>query len=286
MQTKLKVTKGLFFLFLSFLPTISAQVVEKSDRTKKRETILAGIPRKADQKPADKNSGKEYLNEKPSEDRDRSPERVLSDDKGAMPPTGNFRLRRGEKEYSIDLSGSPFNPSNFSGPKEYDVYGRRVITTSLRFGRVIGTKGPVTFEYLFEVLPLVVFFKNEVKNKAYKARMNETTLVPATRRETTYGVGVQPLGFRFIFLPEKRIRPFAQVGTGVLFTNKAVPVPYSKNINFTGDFGGGVQYFVSRRRAVSFGYRYFHISNANVGGKVNNPGYNANIFYFGYSFFK
>lgn len=32
-----------------------------------------------------------------------------------------------------------------------------------------------------------------------------------------------------------------------------------------------------------FGYRYFHISNMNTG--VINPGYNANVFYIGYSSF-
>ncbi|HXH70020.1 MAG TPA: acyloxyacyl hydrolase [Pyrinomonadaceae bacterium] len=71
----------------------------------------------------------------------------------------------------------------------------------------------------------------------------------------------------------------------MLFTNKAIPVPRSKPFNLTGDFGGGLMYMLSAKRAVNFGYKYFHISNGNIGGKINNPGFNANVFYVNYSFF-
>lgn len=200
------------------------------------------------------------------------------------PPAANYKLRRGEKELAMEIGSSPFNPSNFTGPKEYDVYGRDYYNPNLRFGRVIGTKGAVTYQYFFSLTPLAVFTKNEVKNPAFISE-KATPHTPKTKRETTYGVGVQPLNFRFFFLPEKRWKPYVQVGAGILLTNKAVPVPRSQPFNLTGDFGGGLFYFTSRKRAVSVGYRYFHISNGNVGGKINNPGYNANIFSISYSLF-
>ncbi len=196
----------------------------------------------------------------------------------------NYRLQRGEKEFTWVSESSPFNPSNFAGPKEYDVYGRDLHLTTFRIGRVIGTKGFITYQYFFSASPMAVFTKNEVKNPAFISP-KETPHIAPTMRRTSWGFGVQPVNFRFIFFPKRRIKPFAQIGAGILLTNKAIPVPVSKPLNFTGEFGGGVQYFTSRRKAITLGYKYFHISNGNIGGRINNPGYNANVFYVGFSFF-
>ncbi len=195
----------------------------------------------------------------------------------------DYKLRRGDKELQFEFGISPFNPSNFAGPKEFDVYGRHLYLASFRFGRIIGTKRNVSYEYLFGATPLAVFTKNEVKNPAYVSPI-ATPIVAPTIRENTFGVGIQPVNFRFIFLAKNRLKPYAQVGAGLLFTNKAVPVPRSKPFNFTGEFGGGLMYMLSAKRAVNFGYKYFHISNGNIGGKINNPGFNANVFYVNYSF--
>jgi len=195
-----------------------------------------------------------------------------------------YRLKRGEKELQFEFGVSPFNPSNFAGPKEFDVYGRDVYLANFRVGRVIGTKVPVTYQYLFGATPLAVFTKNEVTNPDYVSAAATPNIAP-TKREITYGVAVQPVNFRFIFLPDRRYKPYAQFGAGILLTNKPVPVPQSRTLNFTGDFGGGLMYMISESRAVNFGYKYFHISNGNFGGKINNPGYNANVFSVSYSFF-
>ena len=205
------------------------------------------------------------------------------DDVKAEPES--YKLKRGEKEITFEYGISPLNPSNFMGPKEFNVYGRDLHLFDFRVGRVIGTKkNVITFQYEFGVSPLAIFYKNEVKNPYYVSAAATPNVKP-TIRQTSYGVGVQPVGFRFIFFPNSRLKPFAQANTGVLITNKPIPVPRSRTLNFTGDFGGGLQYHLSRERAVSIGYRYFHISNGNIGGKINNPGYNANIFYINYSFF-
>lgn len=197
----------------------------------------------------------------------------------------NWQLRRGAKEFSYESGTSPFNPSNFAGPKEYDVYGRDLHLLNFRFGRVIGTKKGVTYQYLFGATPLAVFTRNEIRNPDYISE-KETPNISPTKRKTIFGAGVQPLNFRFIFLPKSRIKPYAQTGAGILLTTRSMPVPRSTPFNFTGDFGGGVLYMLSEKKAVNIGYRYFHISNGNIGGKINNPGYNANVFYVSYSFFK
>lgn len=195
-----------------------------------------------------------------------------------------YVLRRGQKEFTFEFGASPFNPTTFGRPKEYNVRGRGVYLSSFRFGRVIGNKGPVTYEYSFGVTPLAVFLNNQVRTTKDKQPWSALRDAPTVRR-TTYGVGVQPVNFRFIFRPRARLKPFAQVGAGLLFTSRSMPVPRATWFNFTGDFGGGFQYFTSERRAITLGYKYFHVSNGNIGGKVNNPGLNANVFYMSYSVF-
>jgi hypothetical protein len=193
----------------------------------------------------------------------------------------NWQLRRGAKEMSMEFGFAPTQPTFLSGHKEYNTDGRKFAIGSIRFGRVIGTVKGITYEYLFEVMPVSIAVNNEVRDP------NETE-DPAddavhTVRENTYGIGIHPAGFRFVFMPKRRLKPYLQASAGFLFTRKPMPVPQSPSYNFSGDFGGGLMYSVNRRQTVNFGYRYFHISNMNI-GEIN-PGYNANIFYVGYSFF-
>jgi hypothetical protein len=47
------------------------------------------------------------------------------------------------------------------------------------------------------------------------------------------------------------------------------------------DGGGGIRWNIRPRSALSFGYRFLHISNA--GTTSFNPGLNNNVSYFGYS---
>ena len=193
----------------------------------------------------------------------------------------DWKLKRGEKQINIEFGYSPFQPTFFA-EKEYDTSGRSFGIVSARWGRVIGTAKNITFEYQIEAVPLFVALKNEVVNPAYKSAA-ATPNEPPTIRETTTGFGFLPLGFRFLFLPRHRLKPFYAMHTGFACFSKKLPTPESLRFNFTGDVGGGLQYQMTRKTAVSFGYRYYHISNINLGEK--NPGYNANVFYTGFSFF-
>lgn len=180
-----------------------------------------------------------------------------------------WKLRRGAEEWGVQTAYSPLQPTFFSGNKEYDTTDRRFSLIGLRYGRVFGTVSGVTYEYLFEASPFALALNNEVGEKA-KAR-------PKTRRSNTFGVTVQPAGFRFIFRPDQRLKPFVQTAAGFIFTRRPIPVPESTNYNFVGDFGGGVMFSITRRHILKGGYRYYHISNMNI-GEIN-PGYNANMFY-------
>lgn len=198
------------------------------------------------------------------------------------PETGGWKLRRGSKEWSIEFGYAPMQPTFFSGKKEYDTDGRQFALGSFRWGRVIGTTKGVTYEYLFETMPIAMALSNEVTDPSPSAN-KDSDKSKYTVRQNTYGAAIHPAGFRFVFLPARRIKPYVQTSAGFIFTRKPVPVPQSPNYNFSGDFGGGIMYSVDSRHTVNFGYRYFHISNMNI-GEIN-PGYNANIFYVGYSSF-
>lgn len=203
-----------------------------------------------------------------------------TDDSGSA--AEDWQLKRGAIEVGIDVGFAPLQPTFLSGVKEYDTSGRKLVMVSGRVGRVIGTVKGMTIEYLFEVAPLTLALKNEVENPAYVSE-TETPNVSPTVRKTTYGFGIEPAEFRFIFRPKKRLKPFVQVGAGFLFSSEPIPVPQSPRYNFIGDFGAGLMYHVKPKQTLNFGYRYYHISNMNIG--TINPGYNANIFYVGYSFF-
>jgi hypothetical protein len=194
----------------------------------------------------------------------------------------DWKLERGAKELSFESGFAPMQPTFLSGREEYDTRGRKLAVGSFRWGRVIGTKGPVTYEYLFEAIPFAYAIRNEVYNPSYKS---DGTGGPqhATVRRNTYAVAINPAGFRFVFRPKRRLKPYVQTSAGFIFSKKPIPVPASPNYNFVGDFGGGVMYSLAKRRTVNFGYRYFHISNMNI-GEIN-PGFNANVFYISYSSF-
>jgi len=187
----------------------------------------------------------------------------------------DWKFTRGAHSFEVEAGFAPTQPIFFSGHKEYDTTGRKFGMLSLRYGRVIGSKGPVTYEYLAEVIPVALAFNNEVTDSS--------ATPPATKRETTYAFAFEPISFRFIFRPKKRLKPFLQTGAGFLFAKKPIPTPGSLSYDFIGDFGGGVMYSLTKRKTINFGYRYFHVSNMNI-GKIN-PGYNANVFYIGFSFF-
>lgn len=195
----------------------------------------------------------------------------------------DYQFRRGDKEFNFELGYSPFEPTHFAGPKEYNTVGRKLGKINFRLGRVIGTKKNITYSYLFGFTPFVILPQNEVRNKKYISA-TETPNEPPTVRETSYGFGFTPINFRFAFFAKSRIKPFAQVGAGILITNKALPIPESRSLNFTGDFGGGLQIHQSAKKTWLFGYKYFHISNGDVTVKKFNPGFNANVFYIGFSF--
>lgn len=103
-------------------------------------------------------------------------------------------------------------------------------------------------------------------------------------RKRAYGGGVSPVGFETDFLPSKRFQPFLSTNGGFIYFDKQVLSPEGSQWMYTIDFGGGFHIFRLARQDVSIGYRYQHLSNANI--SEHNPGTDANTFYVAVSRFR
>lgn len=174
------------------------------------------------------------------------------------PRQGCQGLQRGTSEWSIIAGGADAVSIAHSRT------GRQFVTQSLGWGRVLTRpKGPAFFcgqlEALVEIVPVFVMFQS--------------------RR--SYGYGVTPVFLRWNFGRRRHVEPFVEIAGGILRTDQPVPED-TKRFNFTAHTGLGFRVRVGERRALLFGYRFHHISNAGRGAV--NPSVNSNFFYGGLSF--
>jgi hypothetical protein len=102
-------------------------------------------------------------------------------------------------------------------------------------------------------------------------------------RRHTFGGGVSPVGFQVDFRPTRRVQPFWSNNAGMIYFAQRVLSPQGSQFMFTVDFGGGFNIHLAGHRALTIGYRYEHLSNANI--SVHNPGTDADTFYVGFSQF-
>ena len=100
---------------------------------------------------------------------------------------------------------------------------------------------------------------------------------------THYGAGFSPEAFQLVFLPARRVQPFLSHAGGILYYNGRVLSPGGSQLMFTVDLGAGVNLFTTRGNAIVAGFRYQHLSNANI--SHHNPGADAQTFYLGFSHF-
>ena len=94
---------------------------------------------------------------------------------------------------------------------------------------------------------------------------------------------MSPVGFQFDLRPKARVQPFFSENSGILYFSQRVLSPQGSQLLFSTYLGLGINFFPAQHRAVTLGYRYQHMSNANISD--HNPGTDANTFYLGYSFF-
>ena len=105
---------------------------------------------------------------------------------------------------------------------------------------------------------------------------------PFYETQWTYAFGLNPIGFKWSFVPRRRLQPVMTFATGFVASARDVPVDQSRSFNFTFELGFGVEYYLRPKRSLRLDYRVHHLSNAYTG--FNNPGIDSNLFQLSYSF--
>jgi hypothetical protein len=150
---------------------------------------------------------------------------------------------------------------------------RKFFLSAVRYSRVLKNWHDIGFRYTIDLVPAAVVLQPK----------NGFQVLSGGQREAIYGTGISPVGFQINFRRQKALQPFAETNGGLLYFLRNVPVPGSSNFNFTFDFGGGAQYFYRPKRALTAGYLFHHISNAETA--PHNPGIDNNIIFGGLSFY-
>ncbi|HEX7312990.1 MAG TPA: acyloxyacyl hydrolase [Pyrinomonadaceae bacterium] len=183
---------------------------------------------------------------------------------------GVYGMERAAHEYGFWGGGS------FSSPTVVGTTERvRLGLVAFRYARVVARGENLALKYTLDAVPV-----------ASMSFPSFETTAAGTRevRKTITGAGLSPVGFQLNFRRRERVQPFAQASGGFLYFGERVPNERGAQFNFTGDFGGGVQWKTGARRAWTIGYRYHHVSN---GFRADaNPGFDSNLFYIGFSIFR
>ncbi|MGK7370907.1 MAG: acyloxyacyl hydrolase [Candidatus Halalkalibacterium sp. M3_1C_030] len=106
---------------------------------------------------------------------------------------------------------------------------------------------------------------------------------PGRNRTSLSGFGITPLGFRVNFIQNKLLQPFIDTSGGMIVFNGPFPDSRGKKFNYTLGLGGGIEYLLNSNTSLSFGYKYFHISNGER-GQVN-PGIDSSFFFLAFTIF-
>jgi hypothetical protein len=186
---------------------------------------------------------------------------------------GDYSLEKGMNEFGV-WGGGGFEANVISALRGDEADDRASFVVGLRYGRTLAVRRSFAFQYTVDVLPLMIETNNVVRESA----------ISPTTRETAYAFGIAPVGLRFIFRPQSRVKPFIAFNAGIAVFNEPFPVPEARRFNFFEEIDGGLLIFNRRRRAVTIGMRVRHISNASTADR--NPGLDSFIFYAGYSVFR
>jgi hypothetical protein len=180
-----------------------------------------------------------------------------------------------KNEFGVWAGGSLGLPTALGGSRDRKI----PLLIGLRYGRVLIANKNAGLEYTFDVVPVAVV---SGPNGGFSNPGGVES--PGGGRDYVYGIGFIPVGFKLFVAPEHRVKPYVTVSSGPIYFSRQVPVPDSARFNFLSTAGGGVQIFVSSRRAISIEYRVGHLSNAGVGNL--NPGFNSSTIHAGFSVFR
>ena len=188
-----------------------------------------------------------------------------------------------KNELSVWGGFAPDMPRVFGGSRPSS-YGQLAV----RYARRIATTESIAIKYTVDFIPLAVI--NYDRRPIIQTAPNTFAVAPDST--TNYAFGLTPVGFQLHFRRKAKIQPFISANAGLLIFNKTIPDDRSavfptrngKHLNFTLAGGGGVDFLTDSGKTFTLGFKFHHISNASTGNI--NPGFDQNLFYFGYTFKK
>ena len=183
----------------------------------------------------------------------------------------------GKNELTVWGGFSPDSSTVFKGTGRTE--DARFGIAAFRYSRRFNNSDKVNLKYTADFVPLAVLNYPDVEVVQTGTNSFRVDRV----RPTRYAFGVAPLGLQMNFRPRKKLQPFVQSTGGLLYFNERIPNVTGARFAFTADVGGGIEYRLQNRRSVTFGYKFYHISNGGRG--LENPGIDNNVFYIGYTFF-
>jgi hypothetical protein len=142
----------------------------------------------------------------------------------------------------------------------------------------------MTLRYTPEIIPIAYLRDRVIPGT------NTPTLLPQfvpgapTDQKYVYGAGANPVGLQLNFRRGKRFQPLWDVQGGFLYFSRRVLAAQGSQFQFTIASGPGAQFFLTPRSSLTVGYRYHHLSNANISNR--NPGTDTNQLYFSFSLFR
>ena len=178
----------------------------------------------------------------------------------------------GKNEFSVWGGFSPDSTTSLIGRTPDARFG----IVALRYSRRFNKSDCVNLKYTADIIPAAFLNYPDIE-----IVRNPPSIQPV--RPTKYAFGAAPLGLQVSFRPRKKVQPFISATGGFLYFSQRTPNFGGTRFNFTADVGGGLEIRLKEKRAVTVGYKYQHISNAERG--IVNPGFDNNIFYLGYTFF-
>jgi hypothetical protein len=117
-------------------------------------------------------------------------------------------------------------------------------------------------DYVAEFLPVVLL------NEPAKYGADSEPLT--TARQIQYGTGFSPAGVRLLWRRDHAIKPYLIGKGGAIYFKNRVLSTEGSHLNFSAQFGAGIETRITRRADLRIGYSDFHISNGDI--VARNPG--------------
>lgn len=184
----------------------------------------------------------------------------------------------GKNELSVWGGFSPDSSTIITGTGRTE--DARFGLIAVRYARRFNNNNKVNLKYTLDLVPVAILSNPDFRF----TQTSPTTFQIDEIRRTSYAFGIIPVGLQINFRPRKKVQPFIEGSGGFVYFNKRIPNDLGKNFTFTADVGAGAEFKLKNSRAVTVGYKYFHLSNGNRG--VQNPGIDNNLIYVGYTFKK